>query len=113
MDLSLRKHDAPLTPQEREAMFIRHDKHTIVTQLEDGAYAVFSNDYTRESMVIVTNPDDLALAISSRLNMCRRVTRSPFAIAMLKQNGNGNGATPKASKKEVAVDFGGMFEEEP
>lgn len=112
MDLSLRKPDNPLTPQEREAMYIRHDRHTIVTQLEDGSYAVFSNDYTRESLVIVTNPDDLALAISSRLNMCRRVTRSPFAISMLKQNGHGH-AAPKESKKEIAVDFGGMFEEEP
>ena len=113
MDLSLRKPDNPLSPQEREAMYIRHDRHTIVTQLEDGSYAVFSNDYTRESLVIVTNPDDLALAISSRLNMCRRVTRSPFAIAMLKQEGKKVNGTTKESKREVAVDFGGMFEEEP
>jgi hypothetical protein len=66
----------PVTKQEQEALSRRYAYYAIVTPLEDGSFAVFSNDRTAESMLIVEDNDDLAMAITSRANMNRRKTPS-------------------------------------
>jgi hypothetical protein len=75
----------PLTPQEMEALSIRYVVSAIVVPLKDGSFAVFANDRSGESLVIVQNTDDLALAITSRANMAQRKTpsRVPGAVVDL------------------------------
>lgn len=65
-----------ISPQEQEALSARYTQYAIVAALEDGSFAVFANDLTRESMIIVSDPDDLALACASRIQMCKRITPS-------------------------------------
>ena len=65
----------PISP-EQEALSSRFLKAAIVTPLSDGSFAVFSNDRTAESMVIVENADDIILAITSRASMLERKTPS-------------------------------------
>jgi hypothetical protein len=65
-----------MTPQEQEALSMRHAYRAAVTPLGDGSFAVFSIDLTSESMMIVDNPDDLILAIMSRASMLKRKTPS-------------------------------------
>lgn len=66
----------PVTKQEQEALSKRYHTCAIVVPLSDGTFAVFSNDRTSESMLLVENPDDLAIAIASRAGMHDRKTPS-------------------------------------
>jgi hypothetical protein len=59
----------PMSPQEQEALSIRYQRHAIVAPLSGGGFAVFAHDYSKESMVIVDDPDNLALAITTRASM--------------------------------------------
>lgn len=62
-----------MTPREQEALSRRYGKNTaIVVPLEDGSFAVFAEDRTSESLLIVEDNDDLAIAITSRANMRQR-----------------------------------------
>lgn len=66
----------PLTSREQEALSRRYNSVAIVVPLQDGSYAVFANDRTSESMLIVEDLDDLSFAITSRANMHKRKTPS-------------------------------------
>ena len=61
-----------MNPREQEALSKRYAYRASVTPLADGSFAIFSLDFSPESMVIVDNADDLGLAITSRANMNRR-----------------------------------------
>lgn len=63
-------------PRVQEALSARHYRVAIVATLEDGSFAVFSGDRTPESLILVSDPDDLALACASRAAMFDRVTPS-------------------------------------
>ena len=77
-----------MTPQEQEALSIRYgDGVAIVAPLKDGSYAVFANDRTMESMLIITNPDELVLAITSRSNMIKRKTPSKLVRSSVSTDG--------------------------
>lgn len=67
-------------PRAKEALANRRYYAAVVTVLSDGSYAVFANDRHSESMVIVDNPDDLAIAIESRFKMKQRVIPSKEQI---------------------------------
>lgn len=62
--------------QEQEALSRRYAFRASVVPLEDGSFAVFALDLSSESLLIVNNSDDLALAIVSRANMLQRKTPS-------------------------------------
>lgn len=64
------------TPQVKEALYRRNSYHAVVTPLQDGSFAVFANDRSLETLLIVSNPDDLILAIVSRANLLHRKTPS-------------------------------------
>lgn len=68
--------DDALNPRVQEALSARHYRVAIVATLEDGSFAVFSGDRTPESLILVDDPDDLALACASRASMFDRVTPS-------------------------------------
>jgi hypothetical protein len=66
-----------MTTQEQEALSKRYGKNVaIVIPLRDGSFAVFSEDLTSESLLIVDDNDNLAIAINSRANMHGRKTPS-------------------------------------
>jgi hypothetical protein len=66
-----------MTPNEQEALSKRYGKNVaIVAPLEDGSFAVFAKDLTAESLMLVNDNDDLAIAISSRASMKERKTAS-------------------------------------
>lgn len=67
-------------PRAKEALGKRRYYAAVVTVLSDGSYAVFANDRHSESMVIVDNPDDLAIAIESRFKIKQRITSSKEQI---------------------------------
>ena len=56
-----------MTPQEQEALSKHYALYCFVTPLSDGSFAVFANDRSRESMVIV-DEFGLAIAITNRAN---------------------------------------------
>jgi hypothetical protein len=62
--------------REQEALSKRYAFRASVTPLSDGSFAVFALDLSAGSMLIVENPDDLALAIMSRANTLERKTLS-------------------------------------
>jgi hypothetical protein len=66
-----------LSSQEQEALSKRYGKNVaIVIPLRDGSFAVFSEDLTSESLIVVDDNDNLAMAINSRANMHGRKTPS-------------------------------------
>jgi len=62
----------------QEALSRRYAYRASVTPLEDGSFAVFAIDFSRESMVIVDSPEELGLAITSRANLRRRNDKKDF-----------------------------------
>jgi len=62
--------------RKQEALSRRYAFRAVVTPLEDGAFAVFALDLSSESLVIVNDAEELALAIVSRANMLERKTPS-------------------------------------
>lgn len=63
--------------REQEALLNRlSDSVAVVMPLSDGSFAVFSNDRTMESMIIVDTEEELAIACNSRANMLKRKTPS-------------------------------------
>lgn len=62
-----------MTPQVQEALSKRYGSNTaIVVPLNDGSFAVFAEDRTSESLMIVNDNDSLAIAITSRAGMRER-----------------------------------------
>jgi len=63
-------------PNKQEALSRRYAFRASVTPLEDGSFAVFALDLSAESLLIVHDADELALAVVSRANMTKRKTPS-------------------------------------
>ena len=77
-----------MTPQEQEALSIRYgERIAIVVPLKDGSFGVFACDHTLESLLIVSNPDELILAITSRANMVKRKTPSKLVRSSVSTEG--------------------------
>lgn len=85
-------------PRVQEALSARHYRVAIVATLEDGSFAVFSGDRTPESLILVSDPDDLALACASRAAMFDRVTPSRLPDG-----------SPDNKKRRVSADFSNLF----
>jgi len=68
--------DFKMEKREQEALSRRYAFRASVVPLEDGSFAVFAIDLSAESLIIVDNVDDLALAIVSRANLLQRKTPS-------------------------------------
>jgi|SRR5215471_15481634 len=98
------KLDPSTDPRVQEALSIHWGYSAVVVPLRDGTFGVFARDRTIESLLIVDNPDDLSIAITSRANMSDRRTPSVFIAheGEGKSNGGGHHKSKGGGRREKA-----------